>query len=93
MNLFFKLCHHEIYIHGGLNSALFYYRHKLSVVVVTEIMALHGIPLSQQTVRQWEIRFGTDISIKFSAVANSKYPPIIEVLGIEAISFSIYIKA
>jgi len=46
----------------------FYYRYKLSLVDVTEIMALRGVSLSHETVRQWSQRFGTDIGIKFRAL-------------------------
>ena len=45
----------------------FYYRYKLSLVDVTEIMALRGIYISHETVRQWAQRFGTDIGVKFRA--------------------------
>ena len=45
----------------------FYYRYKLSLVDVTEIMALRGIIISHETVRQWAQRFGVDIGIKFRA--------------------------
>ncbi len=47
-----------------LMVVFFYYRYKLSFVDVTEIMALRGIIISHETVRQWAQRFGVDMGIK-----------------------------
>ena len=46
-------------------TVFFYYRYKLSLVDVTELMALRGVSVSHETVRQWGIRFGADIGVKF----------------------------
>ncbi len=45
----------------------FYYRYKLSLVDITEIMALRNIYLGHETVRRWAQRFGTDIALRCRA--------------------------
>ncbi len=42
----------------------FYYRYKLSLVDITEIMALRNVYLSHETVRRWVQRFGADLALK-----------------------------
>lgn len=48
-----------------LLAVLFYYRYKLSLVDVSEVMVLRGFSISHETVRLWPQLVGTDISIKF----------------------------
>jgi len=48
-----------------LLTVFFYYRYKLSLVDVTEMMALRGFLISHETVRLWSQLIGTDIGIKF----------------------------
>ena len=45
----------------------FYYRYKLSLVDITEIMALRNVYLSHETVRRWAQRFGADLALKCRA--------------------------
>ncbi|MDF1761178.1 MAG: IS6 family transposase [Coxiellaceae bacterium] len=42
----------------------FYYRYKLSLIDITEIMALRNVCLSYETVRRWVQKFGTDLALK-----------------------------
>lgn len=42
----------------------FYYRYKLSLVDITEIMALRNVNLSHETVRRWTQNCGTDLAEK-----------------------------
>ena len=42
----------------------FYYRYKLSLVDITEIMALRNVYLSHETVRRWVQIFGADLANK-----------------------------
>ena len=46
-------------------AVFFYYRYKLSFVDVIEMMALRGILVSHETIRQWVLRFGTEIGVQY----------------------------
>ena len=48
-----------------LLTVLFYYRYKLSLVDVSEMMVLRGFFISHETIRLWSQLVGTDIGIKF----------------------------
>ena len=48
-----------------LLTVFFYYLYKLSLVDVTEMMALRGFSISHETVRLWSQLVGTNIGIKF----------------------------
>jgi len=48
-------------------TVFFYYRYKLSLVHVTEMMAMRGLLLSHETVRDWAQRFGTELGLTFRA--------------------------
>lgn len=54
-----------------------YYRFKLSLDDVVELMAIRGVHLSHQTVHNWAQTFGTDLGIKLRSVrrrtAGSKW--------------------
>ena len=47
-------------------AVFLYYRYKLSFADVSELMAIRGIMVSHETIRQWVLRCGADIGIKFS---------------------------
>ena len=55
-----------------LLTVFFYYRYKLSLMDVTEHMALRGFSISHETVRLWSQAVGTNIGIEFRAKRHEK---------------------